>query len=184
MMQQTIKVGAITHLTDARFFAAYAVEFLGFCFDPQSTLYLSPAQALAIKGWINGPRIVAEFAHQDAENVREIITFVQPDVVQVPYAEYAQLRPLLLNIGLPVIVEYQAHEQALPLDELVIYYLLKDRKDIPEGMAPGECMFPLDAPYDIQSLPAGTAIQLSGSPEEATGIKSYDAIADWLEQLS
>ena len=60
MLSKIVKAGSITNLTDARFFAAYDVDFIGFNFDPKSPDYISPQNALAIKGWITGPKIVAE----------------------------------------------------------------------------------------------------------------------------
>jgi phosphoribosylanthranilate isomerase len=82
-LNKQVKAGSITHLTDARFFAAYDVAYIGFCFDPQSPDYISPQAALAIKGWINGPQIVAEFANQDVDNVINIIEFFQPDIAEL-----------------------------------------------------------------------------------------------------
>ena len=75
MLSKIVKAGSITNLTDARFFAAYDVDFIGFNFDPKSPDYISPQNALAIKGWITGPKIVAEFANQDIENIKNIIHF-------------------------------------------------------------------------------------------------------------
>lgn len=183
-MQNTIKAGAITHLTDARFFAAYNVDFLGFCFDPQSPSYIEPVKAIAIRDWVTGPKIVAEFAHQDADNVRNIIEFVQPDAVQLPVSEWPLLESTITASGLPVILTFSADEKPETQAGNIIYYLIHGSKQIPQGIAPAECMFELTEPFSGLDVPPGTAIHITGTPEDATGIKSFDALADWLESLS
>lgn len=184
MKQNTIMAGGITHLTDARFFAAYAADYLGFCFDPQSPNYISPAQALAIKGWVTGPEIVAEFAHQDADNVREIIRFLEPSAVMVTAADWPQLHEVIAEAGLPAIVRFGEEEVPAPVQGNIACYLFTDTSEAPPGFAPGECMFTVTEAFDTMHVPPGTAIYISGSPEMETGIKSYDALGDWLEKMT
>ena len=50
MLKKRVKAGSVTHLTDARYFAAWDVEFIGFCFDPESSDYISPRMPLPSKG--------------------------------------------------------------------------------------------------------------------------------------
>ena len=183
-MPNTIKAGAITHLTDARFFAAYNVDYIGFCFDPQSKSYITPDMANAIRGWVTGPKIVAEFAHQDAENLKNIVDYTQPDAVQVTAAEWPALRETLEALNKPVIIAFDADEMPVAQKGNIIYYLMPTVMPIPEGIAPAECMFELSEPYIDFDFPPGTAIHIKGTPEDATGIKAYDAIADWLEAIS
>lgn len=183
-MQNTIKAGSITHLTDARFFAAYHVDYIGFCFDPQSNSYISPDKANAIRGWVTGPKIVAEFAHQDADNLKSIVEYVQPDVIQVTAAEWPSLSETVSALKLPVIIAFETNELPSPQSGNIIFYLMPNFIAVPEGIAPAECMFELTEPFDQIDIPPGTAIHIKGTPEDATGIKAYDAIADWLETIS
>lgn len=176
--------GGITHLTDARFFAAYAVDYLGFCFDPQSPNYISPTQALAIKGWVTGPEIVAEFAHQDATNVQEIIRFMEPSCALVDHAEWPALRAVLQEADLPVIIRFADDDPLETVDGNIAFYLFSNIRNVPSGFAPGECMFEVNDPAALEDVPPGTAVYISGSPEQETGIKSYDAVADWLEKMT
>ena len=100
--RKIIKAGSITNLTDARFFAAYDVDYIGFCFDPVSPDYISPQNALAIKGWISGPKIVAEFVNQDLDNVKNIISFFEPDVVEFEGSGFkvqSSVLPVIINLS-------------------------------------------------------------------------------------
>ncbi|HNV97906.1 MAG TPA: hypothetical protein PKL06_00975 [Chitinophagales bacterium] len=184
MMQNTIKAGSITHLTDARFFAAYNVDYIGFCFDPQSASYIAPDRASAIRGWVTGPKIVAEFAHQDADNLKNIVDYLQPDVIQIPATEWPVLKETILALNKPVIIAFGQEEIPVTQNGNIIYYLMPKLMPIPAGIAPAECMFELQEPFDHFEIPPGTAIHIKGTPEDATGIKAYDAIADWLEAIS
>lgn len=182
-----VKAGAISNLTDARFFAAFGVDMLGFCFDPQSENYISPQEALAIKAWISGPQIVAEFKNQDAENVRNIIAFLQPDIVQLD-AEYSRIfQADLEQEDLPVIRDFSQgaftadliSNSCTPLTTFLLltaaqYNAIKDNVAY-------ACMIVCISGEMIADFPA---IQLQGAPEKNTGIKSFDFESEVLEQLS
>lgn len=184
MKPNTIMAGGITHLTDARFFAAYAVDYLGFCFDPQSPNYIAPTQALAIKGWVTGPEIVAEFANQDPTNVQEIIRFMEPSCVLVQDTEWPALQSVIEAAEIPVIIRFTSGQPHQTIAAPVALYLFSDTRNVPAGFAPGECMFEVTDPAALNDVPPGTAVYISGSPEQETGIKSYDTVADWLEKMT
>lgn len=175
-----VKAGSITNLTDARFFAAYDVDYIGFCFDPLSPDYISPQNALAIKGWIAGPKIVAEFANQDAENVKNIISFFEPDVIE---CELRSFNFEILNTDLPYILKISGNELNEMHHENCLFYLTDDFNLI-QNLNP-EIPFMLDITgkeIDL-SNPKIKAIQIQGSQEIEVGVKDYDAIANLIEGL-
>lgn len=169
---KTVKAGNITHLTDARFFASFEVDYIGFCFDPESASYISPQEALAIKGWISGPKIVAEFANQDAENIEGILTFLEPDVAELdesyPEETVNQLREKGIRIARRL--SWQNRHMAHKDD---VYTLVKD---FPAGESADGYMVLSEV-----DQPGYKAVHFSGTPESATGIKAYDDLADLLE---
>jgi phosphoribosylanthranilate isomerase len=57
MLTQTVKASAVTHLTDARYFAAWEVNYLGFDLSPDG---VSSLELHAFREWIEGPKIVGE----------------------------------------------------------------------------------------------------------------------------
>lgn len=70
-MTYKIKASAITNLTDARYFAARDVRWMGFCLDPASPDYIQPQIARAVMEWVEGPLFVGEFGQQPVEQIRE-----------------------------------------------------------------------------------------------------------------
>ncbi len=59
-MKTKIKISSVNNLTDARYFAAWGVEFLGFDINPESPAFISPPLFKEISEWVEGPQIVLE----------------------------------------------------------------------------------------------------------------------------
>ena len=173
-LKKIIKAGAITRLTDARFFAAYEVAYLGFCFDPASPDYISPQEALAIKGWITGPQIVAEFNNQDADNVLNIIRFLEPDVAELS-AQYGAADIAKIADTEVLLAYHTSFDQRNSVPEDALYILLTDLPQNAE-LAPN---WMVDATYN--HLLHHGLLQVKGSPEKETGVKLFDEVADLLE---
>ena len=176
------KAGSITNLTDARFFAAYEVDYIGFCFDPQSPNYISPQNALAIKGWIHGPKIVAEFANQDLDNVLNIINFFEPDVLELG-DEYFDSTGLKINSDLPIIFK-TSKENAQFISSKNILFILSEEEnsfDLPAHQFP--IMIDItNKEFDVSKF-MGDAIQIKGVAEMEVGVRDYDELGELMEGL-
>ena len=104
MLKTKLKASAVTNLTDARYFAAWEVEWLGFCLDPQAENYIPPRDMKAMKEWVDGVKIVGEFDLQSAEEIRSAIDLLELDAIQVgPFTEVDTLMDLQSSV--PVIKE-------------------------------------------------------------------------------
>ncbi len=104
MLKTRVKAGGITNLTDARYFAAWEVEWLGFCLDPNAQPHLSPQEMMAIREWVEGVRVVGEFNMQSAAELEASIQLLQLDDLFVgPLASTETLKELQPDI--PVIKE-------------------------------------------------------------------------------
>ena len=79
----SISAGSIANLTDARYFAAREVHFLGFCLDNSSENYVQSAVVKAMKEWIEGPKIVGEFGLQSTEEILAAVENIGLDAVQL-----------------------------------------------------------------------------------------------------
>jgi len=180
MLQVPVKAGSITHLTDARFFAAYDVPYIGFNFDPLSPNYISPTQAMAIKGWLTGPQFVAEFDNQDEEDIRNIIAFFQPDIVQFTASMIRENSQLLQITELPLIIDL--NDACIPADSNNILFYIVDKLNRSHAIPAEKCM--INYRDEIPPANPQTPIHLTGTPEQLTGIKVYDAIGDWMEGVS
>ena len=60
MLSSKIKISQVNNLTDARYFSAWGVDYLGFDINPESSSFVSPPLLKEIAGWVEGPSIVLE----------------------------------------------------------------------------------------------------------------------------
>ncbi len=97
---------SITNLTDARYFAAREVDFLGFNFEAGTPGYLDPMYMKAMREWVEGPRIAGEFSRAAAAVVREAAEFYGLDAVLLRGRAYLPELPTLA--GLTVLLEADA----------------------------------------------------------------------------
>ncbi|MEM6398143.1 MAG: hypothetical protein AAF741_17460 [Bacteroidota bacterium] len=63
MLPFPIKASGITHLTDARYFAAWYVDYVGFPLDGPEAI--TGPELAAMRGWIEGPKVLAELTELD-----------------------------------------------------------------------------------------------------------------------
>jgi len=173
-LKKTVKAGLVTHLTDARFFASFDINYIGFCFDPKSDAYISPQEALAIKGWITGPKIVAEFSNQDIENIVGIIEFLEPDIVELDSTYDESEEKIVLEKGIKVArkISFEDRENIDGAYEYIYLYDALDKSFTDER-------FMLDLTGRESSNQS--VFHIKGTPEDATGVKVYDELADLLE---
>jgi len=83
MLTTIVKASSVSNLTDARYFAAWHVEWLGFDLTASGLERLSLPQVKEIKDWIEGPKIVGELEVLDIEQSQQIINFLQLECIQV-----------------------------------------------------------------------------------------------------
>ena len=210
MLKTKIKASNISNLTDARYFAAWYVDWLGF--DLRSTENtLSLAEVKAIKEWIEGPVIVGEIDLLDFEKAKEVITFLELEAIQVGmYTPVEQLQSLQnYTIIKEVVIEptMQASDLEAHLAEyfdVVSYFLLDfdkngiDWEQIKKGTSFSmaflkklcqrqEILLSVNSkPTEIDDIleniqPYGLSIK--GGIEEKVGFKSFDEVDEIFEIL-
>lgn len=195
-----VKASCITNLTDARYFAAKEVAFLGFNLEEDTPDYLEPMYMKAIREWVEGPKVVGEFLHSPAEVVREAASFFGLDAVEVsPKIALAPLEGLEVLLRIPANTDQtdrafqDLFQAAAPFVE---YYILdltgtdwRIRLPLWQHLCANYPVLlhitePASAlPALIEALqPAG--LSLSGGEEEKIGVKLFedvDEVFDWLE---
>lgn len=82
MLKIKVKAGSITNLTDARYFAAREVEWLGFPIGVGSGM-VEPITVKAIAEWVDGVKIVGEFGFASADEIKSLSEQIGLDTVQV-----------------------------------------------------------------------------------------------------
>jgi len=205
MYNPQIKASQITNLTDARYFAAWGVEWLGFGLEPGQDHVVTPTQMAAIKGWVEGPKMVGEFSGLDVELIRQSVDLLGLDAVEV--SRFANLSALQLSVPVIMNIVMEAHLESDSLIELLkandtIEYFILDfeknasintfRKKFPVSWLSGLAkQFPIfirtDADtYSLEEItqnikPLG--ISLAGGEEEKVGLKSFDELDEIFETL-
>lgn len=206
-----IKASSIQNLTDARYFAAWHVEWLGFSLELGNANYTRPQDVKEIKDWLVGPKIVGEFGlAQSLEEIQEAVELLHLDAVQVgPYAEEGLLKGLA---PIPVLQEwvlenwegltgFEQHCQKTA-DWVAYYYLnleksglswasLKDNRAALEQLQALCEEYPIIlslqcSPEDLEEIiqqvqPHGWSFQ--GGEEERVGVKSFDDLDGFFETL-
>lgn len=195
-----IKAAHITNLTDARYFAAKEVHFLGFNLEAGAEDFLDPIYMKAIREWVEGPLIVGEYSASPAETIVEAAAFFGLDAVEVGEAQIPDLpalQHLRVLLRLEQVVEpasvRQVLEQARGRFEFAVLQL-NDPAVLTTDPAAWKSLFsdfPILLHGDFsptqygwimeQFAPAG--FSLRGGAEEKVGVKSFDEIDAIFEAL-
>ena len=206
-----IKAGSVSNLTDARYFAALEVDWIGFNFERGHADFIDPVQAKAMIEWLEGPRFVGEFGSHTAEEVAMAIQNLDLDEIQLsPITDAAigngQPVPVLREIVVDRdtteldLSEYVARAgsnvEAFVLDfsrnGIAWSALRDDTLRIPMHFLQTFCnrqrvivdlpILPQEVDEMLELLmPYG--LQVKGGAEEKVGYKSYEELDDLFEVL-
>ena len=188
-----IKADSIANLTDARYFAAMLVDFLGFQLDLSHDDRLSPEEFHGIKAWVEGPKIVAQVGKTPPSLLQEVYASDDFDLVScdINLAAYPDAETIYTYI--PASLQSLAHQE---FSKEHIYQLdlsLIEEQQIYKGHLLSELcaqhkLF-ISAPSheghmrklitDIR--PYGISVQ--GGAEEKVGFKSYEELDVFFDQL-
>ena len=206
MLKTRIKASQITNLTDARYFAARDVEWLGFNLDAGTENFIHPQNIKAIKEWLEGPKIVGEFGMQDSSEINAAIEFLDLDVVQVGmFANVNSLdlkdATLIKEIVIEEETDYYELRSILESDAAKVdAFLLNYSKNKISWSSLGSKLnalqelcnrfeiilsidFELDQLNEILNTIKIHGLSLKGGDEEKIGYKSFDELDDILDEL-
>ena len=210
LLRTRVKAAAVANLTDARYFAAYGVDYLGFALEPGSAGYVGEAAVAEMREWIEGPVLVGEFGGVDVGEVARQAEALRLGAVQV--GPFSRTRDVARATGLPVLHEIILGADVGPAEAQRIidgtgasaaaFVIDCSRNGLPwevlckrdtwlawlrDTCADHEVW--LDLPAAPAQLPevlatlAPAGLQVAGGEEEAVGVKSYDELDDWFEEL-
>ena len=83
MLKTKIIANQITNLTDARYYAAWYVDWLGFDLRRTTQDNMALEEVKAMKEWIEGPVVVGELDWLDYEKGKAIIDYLELEAIQV-----------------------------------------------------------------------------------------------------
>lgn len=206
MLKTRVKASQITNLTDARYFAAREVEWLGFNLDAGTENFVHPLTVKSIQEWVEGPKIVGEFGLQDKNEILQTIELLKLDGIQT--GMFSDTAPFVEK-GIPVIKEIVI-EQGLDYAELTkrlesdvrsadIFLLNYSKNKLPWSLVSldsnalkdlcrrfkillGIDFTPIELEDILNSLPI-YGLNLKGGEEEKVGFKSFDELDEIFDML-
>lgn len=210
MLRSTVKAGEITHLTDARYFAAWEVKYLGF---PLGSGGVSGTELAAIREWVEGPEIVGELVPGSPEYTPAAVAELGLDLLQFGgLAEVAEMALYREVTGIPLLIEYVV-QPYLPAKEITDFlaerspleatFILNFNKgglhwtdieagypftlaQLAEWTTNFPCLIEIDGalPKDIEAvLPNLRGFSVRGGAEEKVGFKDFDELDLFFEDL-
>lgn len=177
-LKTVVKVGNISNLSDARYCSGMGVDMLGFRVLEGQQGYISPKLFQEIRGWVSGPKIVAEiYGLSSADQLATIAENYAPDYFELSSAEFETFRE---HLPLPCIVNGKVVK-----DEKIIYQILDEAEF---STADGDTKLlvkPASADNVLSLIKSSnvTGVALNGTPELRPGFKDYSDLADVLEKL-
>ena len=163
MQRPLIKAGRITNLTDARYYAAHNVHWLGFLYEQNNPESLSIEAFRAIKAWVEGPMVIAEIGF--VENSSDYVEEIYDEVDGFQVSAFADIPQKWVDDEKIIIMEAEG-------------YLIENNNlenKIFDSQLTGEKLIN----WVSKNHPYG--LQIKGSEEEKVGYKSYDEIDDFFE---
>lgn len=205
-----VKAGAVANLTDARYFAALGVDYMGFALEPGAEGHISPLELAAFREWIEGPALVGEFGGMDTASIEKLAEELKLDVIQV--GPFGKTQEVAKVTGLPILQEIVLGGDVGPQDAQPILnsnagsvtgFILNFSRNkvqwetlqaeptwiewLTETCADFPVLLDIPAPAslvdDILTTLEPVGVQVHGGEEEAVGLKSYDELDEWMEVL-
>jgi phosphoribosylanthranilate isomerase len=212
MLQTKVKASAITHLTDARYFAAWEVRWLGFHLSAGSAESVDARLVSTLREWVDGVKICGEYNLATSDEILEAQSLLQLDSIQLgmlnPVATLQQLREKVEIIQELVIEAYadidELEDFLSERHTLVDYFLLNFSKgglqydDLKDGIPisaeqlqawvkkyPILVDLPLNDTSPTQFLTdfPVKGFAVQGGAEDRVGYKSFDELNDFFEDL-
>lgn len=183
MYRNPILVRKITHLTDARYFAAMGVDWISMILGEEPASFM---QWHALRDWVEGPKLIAELTSPDEMLLAKTIIDAKPNglLLQDP-------GPLEIPASMTLFVESEHPDfSRWPPDTCVILHDIHG-SFTPDPLAtldPSRIFLQMDWTAERLEtlLDSGYTggICFTGGSEQATGMRNYDLMDQWLDVLA
>lgn len=194
MLPIKILASGITHLTDARYFAAWQVDWMSFPLDGPGAV--SPQMIMQIAEWVEGPRLMAHFSHTEWEEAKRQMEPLDLDGAVLSGSHYiddimSESSDLSIILELPATAYAKAEViQHLDLEAVSIFHeedlnkeLIKHWRIINSpllmnlGRQDNEKALQLVNDTQLEGL------SVQGSAEEKVGLKSFEELDELYDLL-
>lgn len=186
-LSTTVKVSHISNLSDARYCSGMGVEMLGFRVIPGADHYMPPHVFQDIRGWLAGPRIVAELRGVTSEDqIRDAVQTYAPDYFELTADAYKRFKHAL---QLPCIIHFSDVREIASLQaEPNFSHALVDANigcdDIASLTVP--VLIAVSSLREMREKLSGECfkgIVLEGPQEQRPGVTNYEQLGTILEAL-
>jgi phosphoribosylanthranilate isomerase len=181
-LKTIVKVGNISNLSDARYCSGMGVDMLGFRVIEGQSNYIAPKAFQEIRGWISGPKVVAEvYGIGSLDKIPAIIENYAPDYFEMSLSEFQRFGK---DLPRPVIIKVNKASDITVATDRVSYVIVDQKSDGIPSTFP-ILIKPQSKEQLQQDLDRGSiqGVALDGSAEERPGFKDYTDLADILEFL-
>lgn len=203
-----LKACKVQHLTDARYFSARGASIMGFDLDPNSPEFVSPERLHAIREWVDGVKILGEFGLSSPDHIMDQAAILNLDFIQLPhFYDQTELHTFEgIRLIQTIVVHADEHWENLAgkITDIAPMVFSVELDFTASGMNPlaGESiginglnqLLPLhniflkaplfaDSIARVKELSQLPNLSFTGSEEEKTGFKSFEAIDEVLDYL-
>lgn len=188
-LKTLVKVGNISNLSDARYCSGMGADMLGFRVIASEANTIPHKLFQEIRGWISGPKIVAELYGIQGQDLAAIVSDYLPDYFEMSYPEFRQNRKQLTLPSIIYLSKEEITKADLGTESENIAYLLVDEDDLgllAEFTLPYPILIKISSHQGLEERLKNSAVSgiaLDGTPELRPGFKSYEGLADILEAL-
>ena len=173
LLKQKVIAQNITNLTDARYFAAWGVDYLSFNTIPDSPYFSSQEKIKEIKEWVEGPQCLIE------ANALEFDDLADGFILSNIYSSLPIVKETFFRITFDDLVK------GLP-DGKYIVKLTMDQTDRLNELDTSHLGLYVDiSNIEVNALPilSNYGLVLQGGEEEKVGVKSFDELDDIFDLL-
>jgi phosphoribosylanthranilate isomerase len=184
-LKALVKVSKVSNLSDARYCSGMGVNMLGFSTVAGQKHYMPPEIFQDIRGWLSGPKIVAElYGVSSAAQIDFTILRYAPDYFELTYQEFLSVGKFLT---LPCLVHFPDRKSLVGMNDSRIVFALADEDAQCEDItASPPVLVKVTSVNSLQKKLADGCFQgfvLEAPQESRPGITSYDELGSILEAL-
>lgn len=191
-LKTKVIAAAVTNLTDARYFAAWGVDYMAYIIDERDYQYIGIEGTKEIIDWVEGPKHMGLLPGVDTPaSSSEIYTTLELEALMIsPFIDVQTVEPVSPTVYRSVLWD----ASLLDLDEELLIVKLPVGTTLSDVAADLQKLAAKNVVYlDIHPTVADLevvlgniqpeGIVLRGGEEEKVGFKSYDELDDLFEYL-
>lgn len=163
----------VTNLSDARYFAAWGVDYLGFNRKKDSPYYIEEAQLMEMKEWVSGPQVLIE------SNTLEYADNFDGQILDLSYASLPINKLSLFRTEINIVIAEQRE------GKFIVPYEVSLSQKLSEVALNTEIFVDVnDIPLEQIKKLENVGLVIQGGEEEKVGFKDFDELDQLFEWLS